>query len=221
MDTSRNIFAWLGQREEKEILTDALAHGEKSLECVRELKEALDAFFKSDRAGKEKAIANIKAAEHQGDELRRKMMEELSRGILLPPDREDLMLLNESLNDIADRAKSAARLLEFMEKPTEPELIAALVEDCLIGVKAAERLQNAISSLIKGIRQKTLEDCAQIETLEEEGDDKKRELLGLLMKSGLSGPSMLLIYELIDTVETLIDDIDQAGDLVRILAIKA
>ena len=146
---------------------------------------------------------------------------ELSKGLLLPPDREDLILLNESLNNIADGAKGIVRLLEFLEKPPLPELCKQILEDSLLAVKAAEKLKEAIDALIKNDIEKVLEDCAQIETLEEEGDDKRRELLGSLVKTDLKGALLLLIYEIIDMVENLIDDIKDAAGHVRILAIKA
>lgn len=211
----------MGGKEEKQILNDGLVHVEKSLECVRELKNGLEAFYHNDQEGKNKAIAKVKEAEHQGDEVRKKMMEELSRGLLLPPDREDLMFLNEYLNDIADGAKEVARLLEFMNEPIMSELSRELLEDSLLAVKAGEKLQDAIASLIANNLSKVLEDCAQIETLEENGDDKKRELLGSLLKANLVGPTMLMVYEIINGVEEVLDSIDAAGDLMRILAIKA
>ncbi|HDD64749.1 MAG TPA: DUF47 family protein, partial [Firmicutes bacterium] len=173
MEKSRNIFAWLGQREEREILNDALKHVEKSLLCVREMKNSMEAFCRNDKEGKDMAISKVKKAEHEGDEIRKKMNIELSKGLLLPPDREDLLLLNESLNNIADGAKGVARLLEFLEKPPFPELCREMLEDSLLAVKAAEKLKEAIDSLIKNEIEKVIEDCAQIEALEEEGDDKR------------------------------------------------
>lgn len=221
MEKSRNIFAWLGQREEREILNDALKHVEKSLLCVKEMKNSIEAFYENNKEEKDRAISKVKEAEHEGDEIRKKMNVELSKGLLLPPDREDLILLNESLNNIADGAKGIVRLLEFLEKPPLPELCKQILEDSLLAVKAAEKLKEAIDALIKNDIEKVLEDCAQIETLEEEGDDKRRELLGSLVKTDLKGALLLLIYEIIDMVENLIDDIKDAAGHVRILAIKA
>ncbi|MCM8770101.1 MAG: DUF47 family protein [Candidatus Omnitrophica bacterium] len=221
MARTHNILAWLGEREEKKILSDALTHVAKSLSCVREVKKALDCLAQGDLEGKNKAIAVVKQAEHEGDEIRRIMMEELSRGLLLPPDREDLLFLNEALNDIADNSKGVARLLEFVDQPLISELMHNIQDNSLLAVKAAESLEQAITSLVQNEAEKVLESCARIETLEEEGDDRKRELMALLLKSDLSGPRLLIIYEIIDTLEEMIDSIDRAGDLVRILAVKS
>lgn len=218
---SRNILAWLGQREEKETLDEALQHVDRSLACVRELRKALEAFVSGDPARKMEAIADIKKAEHEGDEIRRKMMEKLSQDVLVPPDREDLMFLNEALNSIADNAKGVGRLLEFLDQPPGEALTRLLLDVSLVAVQAGEKLENAISSLMESNTRKVLEDCAQIEILEEQGDDLKRELLRALVSSDMAPAVMLLVYEVIGTTEDVIDSIDRAGDLVRILAVKS
>lgn len=221
MEKNRNIFAWLGQQQEKQTLNDALIHMEKSLACVQDLKDSLEFFAGNDQTGKDKSIANLKENEHQGDEIRKKIMEELSRGMLLPPDREDFLSLNESLNDIADNAKGTGRLLEFLKEPLPEDLNQGLLNTSITAMRAAEKLKQAIAALVENNIEKVLENCAQIETLEEEGDDRKRELLGLLLKSNLSGPLLLIVHEIINTLEEVIDSINRASDLVRILAIKA
>jgi len=221
MDRTRNIFAWLGEREEKGVLNLALQHVEKSYECVLAMKDSIESLTKNDAAGKKNNIGRAKNAEHQGDELKRTIMNELSKGMFLPPDREDLILLNESLNDIADGAKGVVRLLEFFEKEPSGEIGKLLLDDSLLAVKAGEKLKTAINALVKSDASRVMEDCAQIETIEEEGDDKRRDLLSVLIKTELSPQMTILVYEMIDNLENVIDCIKKSGDMVRILAIKA
>ncbi len=221
MDRTRNIFAWLGEREEKGVLNLALQHVEKSYECVLAMKDSIESLTKNDAVGKKNNIGRAKNAEHQGDELKRTIMNELSKGMFLPPDREDLILLNESLNDIADGAKGVVRLLEFFEKEPSGEIGKLLLDDSLLAVKAGEKLNTAINALVKSDASRVMEDCAQIETIEEEGDDKRRDLLSVLIKTELSPQMTILVYEMIDNLENVIDCIKKSGDMVRILAIKA
>lgn len=221
MERTRNIFAWLGQREEKEILNRIVLHVEKSQECVIEMKNSIEAFIKNEMADKGKHIELAKNAEHKGDELRRGIMEELAKGMLFPPDREDLLMLNESLNDVADGAKGVVRLLEFFEKDPSAELDKLLLDNAILAVKAAEQLRKSIDALIKNNIQTIFEECARIETLEKEGDDKRRDLIKALIKTDLSPQITILFYEIIDNLEDVIDFIKKSGDLVRMLAIKA
>ncbi|MGB9677007.1 MAG: TIGR00153 family protein [Candidatus Ratteibacteria bacterium] len=221
MERTKNILFWLGQKEEMEILNDELKHIEISLKCVEEMKNAIESFVKEKKEEKEKHISNVKNYEHQGDEIRKKITLELSKGLLFPPDREDLIILNEGLNDIADGAKGVARLLEFFDEKITEEMGNLLISDAIIALKSGEKLKDAINSLINNDIQKLLEECAHIETLEEEGDDKRRELIRVLIKQTLPAPKIILLYEIIDTLENLTDSIKRAGDLVRILGIKS
>ncbi|MCM8771598.1 MAG: TIGR00153 family protein [Candidatus Omnitrophica bacterium] len=221
MEKTRNILFWLGQKEEREILNDELKHVEISLKCVEEMKNAVECFVKGKIEEKNTHIANVKNFEHLGDDIRKKITLELSKGLLFPPDREDLLILNEGLNDIADGAKGIARLLEFFEEKITEDMGNSLLSFSIITLKAGEKLKDAIDSLIKNDIQKLLEDCANIETLEEEGDDRRRELIRELIKENLSAPKAILLYEIIDTMENLTDSIKKAGDLVRILGIKS
>ncbi len=221
MERTRNIFAWLGEKEEQGVLALALKHVEKSFECVMEMKNGIESLIKNDAEGKKKHIALAKNAEHDGDEIKKVIMNELSKGMFLPPDREDLILLNESLNDIADSAKGVVRLLEFFEKGPSAEIDRLLLENSLIAVKAGEKLKSAINSLVKSDIQKVMEECARIETLEEEGDDKRRDLIKSLINTDISPQLTILVYEMIDNLENVIDCVKKAGDMVRILAIKA
>lgn len=221
MERSRNVFAWLGEREEKGVLNLALQHVEKSLECVLAMKDSIEALIKNDAEGKKQHIGRAKNAEHQGDELKKTIMNELSKGMFLPPDREDLILLNEGLNDIADSAKEVVRLLEFFEKEPSEEIAKLLLDDSLLAVKAGEKLKIAIDALVKNDANRVMEACAQIETIEEEGDDKRHDLISILIKTDLNPHLSILVYEIIDHLENVIDCIKKSGDMVRILTIKA
>lgn len=221
MDRTRNIFAWLGSKEEQSILTLALKHVEKSLECVIAMKAAIEAVVQNNMQERDKHINVVKEAEHKGDEIKREIMTELSKGMFMPPDREDLILLNESLNDIADSAKGVVRLLEFFDKEPSENLDRLMLESSLIAVKAGEKLKNAIHYLVQSNADKILAECAGIETLEKEGDDKRRDLIKELIKTDLAPQLSILVYEIIDNLEDVIDFIKKGGDMVRLLAIKA
>jgi len=221
MEKTRNILFWLGQKEEREILNDEMKHVEISLKCVEEMKNAIESFIKGKNEEKDLHISNVKNYEHNGDEIRKKITVELSKGLLFPLDREDLIILNEELNDIADGAKGVARLLKFFDEKLSDEMGNSLLSFSIIALKAAEKLKNAIGSLIKNDIQKLLEECTHIEILEEGGDDRRRELIKVLIKENLFAPKTLLLYEIIDTLVNLADSIKKPGDLVRILGIKA
>jgi predicted phosphate transport protein (TIGR00153 family) len=88
--------------EEQSILQDAQKHVEETYKTVSYFADAVKAFTEGDLSAKTAAIENVRESEHQADILRSKMVSELSEGLLLPPDREDLMHFVKSLDRIAD-----------------------------------------------------------------------------------------------------------------------
>lgn len=221
MQKTRNILVWLGEMEGKGVLNLALQHMEKSYECVIEMKNSIEAMVKKDKEAKNHHIEQVKSAEHEGDEIKINIMQELSKGMFLPPDREDLLLLNESLNDIADSAKGVIRLLEFIDNGPSEEIDKLLLDNSLLAVKMAEKLKTGMNFLVNDETNKVMEICTQIEMLEEEGDDKRRDLIKALIKTTLSPQMTILVYEVIDTLENVIDCIKRAGSILMILSIKA
>ena len=222
MRKSRNIFAWLGMKEEKTVLEHSRQHLAKVLVTVEKLNDAIRALEKGDIPGKDKSIEEVKAAEREGDDLRRQMMKSLSEGLLLPLDRGDLMHFVKILDSIADWAKGAARLLEFCKTDIlPPAFIKGLRENSDFIVEEAEKLNEATESLIKNDLEKALSDCSLVEELEEKADDKKRDLLGILLATDLAAPQLLLLFQIIEAVENVSDRIEDAADLIRILAVKS
>jgi predicted phosphate transport protein (TIGR00153 family) len=125
MKEIRNILGWLGMAEEQSILMDSKKHVEETYKTVTFFADAVKSFIKGDLAAKAQAIENVAQSEHQADILRSKMINELSEGMLLPPDREDLMHFVKTLDKIADWTNGAARLLGFIESKL-PEVKAYL-----------------------------------------------------------------------------------------------
>ena len=122
MKEMSNILGWLAMAEEKSILEDSQKHVEETYQTVKFFDEAIKAFARGDVQAKIVAIANVAESEHKADILRSKMVDELSKGLLLPPDREDLMHFVKTLDRIADWTNSAARLLGFIEQKLASEM---------------------------------------------------------------------------------------------------
>jgi len=187
---------------------------------VEKLSDAFHALEKGDMSLKDKAIEELKTAEREGDELRRQMMKDLSEGLLLPLDREDLMNFVKRLDSIADWAKGVGRLLEFCKPDLPANLIQGLRKDSDFIVEEMEKLNEATESLIRDDLETALSNCSAVEELEEKADDQKRELLGILFATDLAAPQLLL-FQIIEAVENVSDRIEDAADLLRILVVKS
>jgi predicted phosphate transport protein (TIGR00153 family) len=217
----RNILGWLGMAEEISILRDAQKHVEETYKTVNYFSEAIKAFLRDDADAKASAIENVRQSEHAADILRSKMVGELSEGLLLPPDREDLLHFVKTLDKIADWTNGAARILGFIEE-RPPESI----QDNIAG--ATELIFNSISRLKEGIEaltrndlKKALFDCEEVDRLEHEADDRKKLLIESIIRAKLDPTNLLLTYQLAEYLEGVTDKIEDAADLIKTLAIKA
>jgi predicted phosphate transport protein (TIGR00153 family) len=221
MKEMRNILGWLGMAEELSILKDAQKHVEVTYQTVEWFKRAVSAYVRGDLAGKNEAIEKVRECEHQADILKSKMVNELSEGILLPPDREDLMHFATTLDKIADWTNGAARILGFIEGRLPENILNNISSATELLFASISKLQEGIQTLAKNDFKKALSDCEEVDRLEHEADDQKKTLIEAIIHAKLEPTSLLLAYQLAEYLEGVTDKIESAADLIKVLAIKA
>jgi len=214
-----NILSWIGMEKEKNVLEITKRHTEKVKETVDKLENAFAAYVKGNMAAKDAAIKETITAERQADLIRRDLLDHLSEGILLPPDREDLIHFVKRMDSIADNANAAARLFSFFTEQLPNGIPTKLYEFVKTALHAVHRLGDAIEALTRD-KKNVLAICTEVELLEEQGDEQKRELTGIILKSNLSAGMLILLHDLIDSIEDTCDRAEDSADLVRIFAVK-
>ncbi|NQT30088.1 MAG: DUF47 family protein [Candidatus Saganbacteria bacterium] len=214
-----NILGWIGMEREKNVLDITKKHTEKVAETVDKLENAFAAYVKGDMAVKDATCKEVITAERQADLIRREILDRLSEGILLPPDREDLIHFVKRMDSIADHANAAARLFEFLDKPLPNGIPVKLYEFVRTALLAVNKLEEAIDALSKD-KKNVLALCTEVELLEEQGDEQKKELTGIILKSHLDAGIMILLHDLIEAIEETCDRAEDSADLVRVFAVK-
>ncbi|HEY8418630.1 MAG TPA: TIGR00153 family protein [Limnochordales bacterium] len=216
----RNIFGWMGMREQQKALEASQQHMEQVREVVHLLKEALEQFVGGNLERVQEIHERVTAAERQADELRRDLLDQMSEGMFLPADREDLVHMVEHTDDVADYANAASRLLVLFQTPPPEEMRSDLLRFADILVRAVEQLSMALEKLLAGQRRETLHLCTAVERCEEEGDALKASLYRRLLALDLPAGQMLLLHDLIEAMENTADRAEDSADLVRVLAVK-
>lgn len=206
---------------EQSIIQDAHKHVEETYKTVTYFSDAVKAYIKSDLNGKAVAIENVRRSEHEADILRSKMVKDLSEGLLLPPDREDLMHFVKTLDKIADWTNGAARLLGFIESKLPENILTNISTATEMIVTSITRLRDGIHALTKNDLKQALLDCAEVDRIEHEADDQKKLLIESIIRAKLEPTSLLLSYQLAEYLEGVTDKIEDAADLVKILAIRS
>ena len=221
MKEIRNILGWLGMAEEHSILKDAQKHVEETCKTVAAFADAIKAYTKGDLSAMAKAIENVREGEHQADLLKSKMVTELSESLLLPPDREDLMHFANTLDKIADWTNGSARILGFIDHKLPDDILKNMLLATELIVNSITKLKEAIHALLKNDLKKALKDCEDIDRFEHEADDQKKALIETIIHAKLEPTSLLLSYQLAEYMEGVTDKIENAADLIKVLAIKA
>lgn len=215
-----NFFGWMGMREQQRALSASREHLNKVVEVAELLREALRHFCAGELDRARAVHDRIFNAEREADELRRDLMELLSEGLFLPADRADLMHLVERADDVADYANGSARLIVvFREPPPEP-LKESIMKFGDLLAQAAKQLSEALEKLASGDRRATLDLCATVERSEEEADALKASLYKQLFAMDLPAGTLLLLRDLIDSMENTADKAEDAADLLRVLTVS-
>jgi predicted phosphate transport protein (TIGR00153 family) len=213
---------WFSKRRKFRVLEMADRQMTLAIDTVIELEKSINAASKGN---KEKAIASfnkLSSAEHEIDELRRTVFEELTRGSLESKDREDIMHLVKRLDQMADHVKDASRavivLLEA-EVPNEMWEQFALTANDL--VDCAKTLRKAIENLGTNA-EKAMELAKQVDVIEGKVDEKYVQSKALLLKlcKKTDAATILLLKDLIEEMEHVADACDDTADYVRILTVS-
>lgn len=221
MKETRNILGWLGMAQEHAIIQDAQKHVEETYKTVSYFTDAVKAFIRGDLQAKTLAIENVRESEHKADVLRSKMVRELSEGLLLPPDREDLMRFVKSLDRIADWTNGAARILGFIEEKPADSILKNISLGTELIFKSIFSLKEAINCLAKNDFKKALECCEEVERIESEADDQKKSLIESIIHTKLEPATLLLTYNLAEYLEGVTDKIEDAADFIKVAVIKS
>ena len=221
MKEMRNILGWLGMAEEQDVIRDCSKHIDEICNTVSFFAEAMKAYLNGDLSAKTTAIENVRASEHAADIIRRAITKKLSEGMLLPPDRETLMKFTKNMDKIADGTNAAARLLSFIEhKPNDAILRNLSIATDLI-VKGSSNLRDAIQAMNRNDAGKMMSHCEEVERIEHDADDQKRVLLESVIRAKLDATSVLLLFNLAETLESVTDRIDDVTEQVRQLVVKS
>lgn len=221
MKERRNILGWLGMAEEQSILKDAQRHVEETYKTITFFADAVRAYTQGDLNGKTVAIDNVRESEHRADILRTQMVNQLSEGLLLPPDREDLMHFIKTLDKIADWTNGAARILGFIEQRLPETILKNISVATELIFSCISSLKEAIHSLATNDLKKALADCEKVDRFEHDADDQKKLLIESIIHAKLEPTSLLLSYQLAEYLEGVTDKIEDAADFVKVVAIKS
>lgn len=174
--------------------------------------EKLVDFFNNYENVAEKA-KELKELEHKGDVITHEIIARVHRTFVTPIDREDITLLAHSLDDIMDFIEAAGRTANLyrIAKPTErARELASIV------AKVTCKLNEVMPQLRHRDKFKwILEQCVEINTLENEADDVQHAALAELFEACPSDTCEVIKWR--ELYQHLEDATDRGEDVANVL----
>jgi predicted phosphate transport protein (TIGR00153 family) len=213
---------WFARRRKSKVLEMADKQMILAIDTVIELEKSINAALKGNKEKATSSFNKLSAIEHEIDELRRIVFEELTRGSLQSKDREDIMHLVKRLDQMADHVKDASRaVVVLLEAEVPKELWQQFAETAKDLVDIAHALRKAIEQLGTDPT-KAIELAKQIDKIEGKVDKKYLQSKAMLLKYSkqTDAATILLLKDLIEEMEHVADACDDTADYVRILTVS-
>ncbi len=224
MFKSTSSAVWLGRQKERKVLGFCKNHLGIVVKTVAGMRKTIYAFCDLDARKASIAYKEVFKEEREADKVKRGILKELSKGIFHPINREEIIRLILTAEDVADNAKAASRKLNFIPpKKLGESLRGRLKEFSDNLLRIAELTRDVFETLIKK-PSKTLALAQAVEEMEEKIDDFRAEvmlpeILAFCDRSRSLGISLML-REIIDNMENVADRCEDVSDIMRGIAVS-
>lgn len=213
---------WFANRRKSKLFEMADRQMTLAIDTVIELQKSITAALKGNKENAKSSFEKLSTIEHEIDELRRMIFEELTRGSLRSKDREDIMHLVKRLDQMADHVKDASRAVVLLLEAIVPkDMWKQFSETAKELVVCATTLRKAIEQL--GVNPEKAMDLAkqidQIEGIVDEHYLKSKAML-LQYSKETDAATILILKDLIEEMEHVADACDDTADYVRILTVS-
>jgi predicted phosphate transport protein (TIGR00153 family) len=182
-----------------------------TVEIARLLVELLDRFPDDGNA----LITQIKAREHDGDELTHDVVNLLNRTFVTPFDRDDMYRLASAIDDICDHVDEAADNLGSWGVERVPEKAR---EQAQIILQATTKLDEAVRRL-EGFRDSS-DQLAELRRLEDDADALERDAVAELFRSTDDAKVIIRWKDIHERLEEAVDALENAADVLEAIVVK-
>jgi len=210
------LIPFLTHKLEKETIELMHEHVQKACTAVNTLTELLALWEGGNTKEAKSKREEIIKLEVEGDELRRKIEENLYSGAFLPISRSRILNFSECIDNIYDTCEDAAKLtghlvpihVNFEIREATKELLKGTCNSVLLLQKAVEQLDDVkeIKNTIQKIRE-----------VEHEVDEISDGIYTLIYQSNLSPKEMLLLLKLVEYISSISNHAENASDVISLL----
>lgn len=216
-----DLFKWFIKRRKSRSLDLAYKQMTYAIETVAELKKSIDAFSMGDKKEVNDCIDRLFLKHVEIDDLRRTVFEESTRGNLPSRDREDIMHLVKRLDVMADHVKDSARNVKILVDAQVPrEVWSHYMNIAKVLVECADTLWESIDKVRREPTQ-AIELAQRVDQMEGKVDEEYLKTKAIFFKyfNVVDPATLLVLKDLLETLEHVADSCDNTADYVRIIAV--
>lgn len=167
-----------------------------------------------DASDREIKLVELKAIEHDGDQITRRIFEALHSTFLTPLDREDIRALAVDIDDILDYLEGIAQFIVLFESDVAPEPLIRFAEILLELVDQIDRITGLIWNSRNG--DEISASMVRISELENQADGLFVAALGSLFR-GESGRDPIEVLKWKEIYQELEDACDKCKDFTHVV----
>jgi uncharacterized protein len=163
-------------------------------------------------------VQSLHDLEHEGDNIGHRIYEQLNKSYVTPLDREDIIALYSSIDDMIDFIHSAGDMMIVYTVDMIPP-VAKQLADCVVG--CAQEVAKSVPHIRKRSELSMLQSSIiQINSLENQADDLLREGLVELFSHPQDVVHIIKWRDIYEEMEGATDRAEDIADVLRGLAIK-
>jgi len=220
---AKRLFGWFAPKRGEKVLKMVERHLELTMRAVSDLYRMVEAEAKGETADSKSFFESLSQMEMKADELRREMINELTRSEMFPEERGDLMELVRAVDWVADWSREAGRILTIIPFARAPkEMKDAAQNMCRANNDCVSILAKCIKVLPKNPKE-AINLANEVELLEEDIDELysiARRHLATKEFEGFTTGALILLNMFLDALETVADWCENTADVVRAVAIR-
>ncbi len=219
-----NQLSWFDLFRKEQETTTILAQKQitKAIATVTELKNIMVAFSEGKNSEVEEHIENLFENEAEIDDIRRTILNELTKQKLPSKYRQNVIHIIKCLDVLADHVKDSARNIKVLLNTKIPKEILDVnvrIVDAL--VQAAVFLSTAIEMI--GVNPpQSLEFSKKVDVQEHIVDEEYLKVKALFLKYSdeVDVATLLVLKDLLECLEKIADTCADTADYIRVLRMK-
>ena len=197
-----------------------------SIEAASHLPTLVSALKEHNRTAVLHECEIIGEIETNADAVHLKAVEEISSGSFFGGVREDILLLLEEIDSIADAAKDSTRI--FVQREISNQAVDYMFRKDVLSyvhklIETVEELKKALKALQeKNAKNKVVKLSVQVERREEEADEIRDSILENLLKNEINVDPLdiVMLREFLVKADDVADNAEDASDVLLTLIAK-